>query len=77
MGGAGPAALQNLKVVLGAGTVDVSPGGNLGGTLEVYEVKAQIFSGSIQGVPPAFNPGIGGINTVTTATEFHHDPSRG
>jgi len=43
------AILISLQIVLGAGTV--IPTGAQGGVLEVYEVKAQIFSGSVQGTP--------------------------
>ncbi len=66
------AALTNLQIVLGAGTV--IPTGAQGGVLEVYEVKAQIFSGSVQGTPPVFNPGIAGLNQVTKGATFSTTP---
>ena len=64
--------LINLQIVLGAGTV--IPTGAQGGVLEVYEVKAQIFSGSVQGTPPVFNPGIAGLNQVTQGATFSTTP---
>ena len=68
----GGAILNNLQIVLGAGTV--IPTGAQGGVLEVYEVKAQIFSGSVQGTPPVFNPGIAGLNQVTQGATFSTTP---